>query len=882
MEFGPMADDLPEELAFHLDELKQERLALGDTEAQADRFARIMLGNRTSVHEAVHEISPFYFLEIAARHVQIALRTLFRQRGGYLAAIGIPALGIGMSVAMFSLVDAVLIRPLPFPGQELIRVIWKADPLAGPHVEELAYPELRDLQENITEFEYAAVMPTSLYGYGQVLQVGGAEPVQIEAAPVSHDFFRVLGVSPAQGRNFTSSDERVNAPPVVIVSDRVWRQQLGGDPRVVGRLIRLSGKGYTVIGVMAPGVEFPRGAGLWLPLGVESRIVDRRGATFLQAIVRLKSPQSKVPESDDRIAHRVNELFERLAADYPAFYSKSQHGVVTPLVEYWTGSARVHLWIMLGASLLLLIASIITGGILLLSRTLSRQHEISTRVALGAGRGQILWQLAAEGMVVATISAAAGLGIAEAAIRALVRWAPPDIPRLADATLNLHTFWFAAAVAAFAAVGCAVVPGWFAVRMHPESALREGGSRSSRSRRGARTRNVFILAQAAVTVMLLAIAALLVLSYRSMMAANTGFANREALTMNLQLRSPEAIPVGGTDVKASRSFYTNLLSRLRQAPGVTSAAGVLVRPLEGTIGWDVPYQFEFETSQGSNHNLALPKANYEVVTPDYFKTVGTPLLEGRDFDDHDLETGNGVAIIDETLAERIRAAGHSPLGYRVHLGLGGWKKVIGVCADARYRSITARGVDIFVPYLQAAPPTNYLVIRGTRGAGELSALVRRTVAQIDSRQAIASVATIGELIDGNAARHRFNMILLLWFAICAAILAASGVYSVIAETMVERRTEIAIKIALGCKISGLIREIVSGTLGLVLAGEVLGLGGASGAGSLFSDLLYGVSPHDPLILAFMGVCLFAVSLIAAFWPAWIAAGRYSSASLRAS
>ena len=213
--------------------------------------------------------------------------------------------------------------------------------------------------------------------------------------------------------------------------------------------------------------------------------------------------------------------------------------------------------------------------------------------------------------------------------------------------------------------------------------------------------------------------------------------------------------------------------------------------------------------------------------------------------------------------------------HRVVDAVGGWKKGTGVCSDARHRSITARGVDIYVPYLQAAQPTNYLVIRGTRDVGELTALVRRTVAEIDSRQTIAGVATIGELIDGNAARHRFNMILLLWFGGCAAILAASGVYSVIAETMVERRMEIAIKIALGCKRPGLIREIVSGTLGLVLAGEVLGLGGAAGAGSLFSSLLYGVSPHDPFVLAFMGVYLFAVSLIAAFCPAWTAAGQYS-------
>ena len=207
------------------------------------------------------------------RHLRLAIRTLLRNKAAYLSAAAILALGIGMSVAMFSLVEAVLLRPLPFPRQESIQVIWKVDPQAGSHVEELAYPELRDLQESIPEFEYVAVMPTSLYGYARVLQTGKAEPVQIESAPVSHDFFRVLGVSPVLGRDFSSSDERVGAPPVVVLSDRVWRNQLRADPNIVGRMIRLNGQGHTVIGVMAAGVEFPRGAGLWIPLGVERAIV---------------------------------------------------------------------------------------------------------------------------------------------------------------------------------------------------------------------------------------------------------------------------------------------------------------------------------------------------------------------------------------------------------------------------------------------------------------------------------------------------------------------------------------------------------------------------------------------------------------------------------
>ena len=808
------------------------------------------------------------------RHLRHAIRTLLRNKAAYFSAAAILALGIGMSVAIFSLVDAVLLRPLPFPKQESIQVIWKVDPLAGSHVEELAYPELRDLQESISDFKYVAVMPTSLYGYARVLQTGKSDPVQIESAPVSHDFFRVLGVSPILGRDFTSSDERVGAPPVVVISDRVWRNELGADPKIVGRIVRLNGQGYTVIGVMAAGVEFPRGAGLWIPLGVERAIVDRRGATFLQAIARTKPSVSR-----ERIASEVNALLERLAADHPEAYTRSQRGVVTPLVEYWTGSARVHLWIMLGASLLLLIAAVISASNLLLSRALSRRSEIATRLALGARRGQILAQLGAEGACVAILAAAAGLAIAQVAIRFLVRWAPGDIPRLPDAALNLASFGFAAGAALLAAVACTVVPGWAAARMHLESALREGGARLSLSRRAGQTRNIFILAQAAVTVMLLVLASLLLLSYRAMMSADIGFANRDALSMNLQLRGPGLFGGQAFDPKFRRAFYRQLLDRLRAMPGVTSAAAILLRPLEGTIGWDVSYEFEFEA--GKEEARVLPKTNYEVVTPDYFKTVGTPLMEGRDFNEHDSESGEPVVIISQALAKRIRAAGRSPLGSRIRLGLTGprWSKVIGICADARYRSITQRGADIFVSYLQAAQPTNYVVIRGTESPGDLAALVRRTLAAMDSSQTIAAVATIGELVDANSARHRFNMILLLWFGVCAAILAASGVYSIITESMAAREHEIAIKTALGAPRIRLARELVAGTLGFVLAGEMLGALMAWAFGKVGSSLLYEVSARDPWLLGSVAGFLFLVSLIAALWPAWTAARYDSKASL---
>jgi putative ABC transport system permease protein len=853
--------ELAKDIESYLDAETEEQIARGVSIDVARERARRKFGNATLIREEVYRMNRPQFLEMS--HYKFAFRTLARHRTAYLSVAAVLALGIGMSVAMFTLVDAVLLHPLPFPAQQSIEVIWKTDPTSGNYVEEMAYPELRDLQDNIQDFESVAVMPTSLYGYGKVLQVGTSDPVEIESAPVSHDFFRVLGVSPMIGRDFQSSDEGVGAAPVVIISNRVWREQLRGNPNIAGEMIRLNGVGHTVIGVMAEGVEFPRGAGLWVPLGIEERVIQRRGATFLQAIARLKPGRSR-----DSVFPQLNALLKRLASEYPEVYSKSQRPVITPLVEYWTGSARIHLWIMLGASVLLLLAAAISSGNLLLSHTLSRRTELATRLAFGATGGQIMKQLFAEGVIIAGIAAAAGLAISGLAIRTLVRWAPADIPRLPEAVLNFRGFCLAAATAALAAVACSIVPAWSTVRTNLERALREGG-RSSVSRTGRRMRSGFVLVQAAVTVMLLVIAMLLVLSYRSMMSADIGFGNRDALSMNLPLRGPGVFSAQTFNPASRRAFYSDLLKRLRESTGVTSAAGVLLRPLEGTIGWDVTYQFEVDPNQ----NNALPKANYEVVTAGYFDTVGTSILEGRDFGDQDSATGERVTIVSRTLGDVIRKAGRDPLGTRVRLGLGGWARVIGVCADGRYRSVTQRGADIFVPATQAAAPTNYVVIRGTRPTAELAALVRDTLKKIDSNQAISGVATIGELIDSNAARHRFNMRLLLWFGICALMLSAAGVYGVIAESTAERQREIAIRNALGAQKPRLIREIIAGTLALVLVGEAVGVGCVLTLSRAVSEVLYAVSARDPVVLGCVGLFLLATSTIASFWPAWIAAGR---------
>ena len=857
-------DDLDAELQFHLDRLTERHVGAGLPHREARRRARIALGGVSQIKEQCRDSWGVSWIDALSKDFRCVLIRMRRHPRSAAVVVISLALGIGMSVAMFSLVDAVLLRPLPFPDQGSIYVIQKADPLAGSHVEELAYPELVDLQASIPGFEYVAVTPTSLYGYARVLETGSADPVQLETSLVSHDFFRVLGVNPRLGRGFRDSDERVGAPPVVVVSDRTWRSHLGSDPGIIGRAVRLNGQGHTVIGVMAPGVEFPRGAALWVPLGIEQRVIERRGATFLQAVARAQPGYSR-----KQVASDVSALFERLASEYPEAYSSSQQGVVTPLVNYWTGSARIHLWIVLGASLLLLTASAISSGGLLLSRAVSRRSEIATHLALGAPPRRVFAQMAAEGVVVGGIGAVAGLGIAYMVIRSLVRWPPADIPRLSESSLDLNSFCFAAGAAAFVAAVCSLAPGWAASKMRLESAIREGDSRYSVSHRASRARDLFVLAQSAVTLVLLATAVLLVLSYRSVAFIDTGFANRDAVTMDVTLRGPGLFPAQGFDAATKDTFYSRLLRRLREEPGVTSAGAILLRPLAGPIGWDIAYEFEFEAA--SRDGKARPKANYEVVTAGYFETVGSPLLQGRDFDSRDSEEAEPVAIISETLADQVRSAGQTPLGHRVRLAARwsrGWMRVVGVSADARYRSGTHSGAHIFVPNLQASQATRHVVIRGTRPRQELSALVQLVVTEIDPSQNAGDPLTIGELIDRDTARHRFNMILLLWFGTCAVLLAAAAVHSVIAETMAARRTEIAIKSALGAQRHRIVRDMVVRTVRFAGFGLALGSSALAAFGTLGSDVLHGSSARDLSVLVSVAAFLFLVSLGAAFWPAW--------------
>lgn len=775
------------------------------------------------------------------------------------------ALAIGISTAVFSLAHAVIFHPLPFPDQQSLRVIWKADPKSGVPFLELAYPELRDLQQGVPAFQSVALMPTTLYGYGKVIRIGNQQPVQVESAPVSHGFFKTLGVRPVLGRDFKDSDEHPGAAPVVILSDTVWRTQFHQDAHINGRQIRLNGDAYTVIGVAGREIDFPKGVGLWVPLGVNKDIVDNRNAYYLQAIARVKPGYSLAQANA-----QVQALFKRLAHQYPQSYSATQQAVITSLPQYWMGSARLQLLISLGASLLLLLTGCVTASNLFLSRTLARRQEIATRSALGATTFQIFIQFAAEGLTATFLACCGGVAIAWALIKLLVSIAPPDIPRLQDAGIHWPALGFATVVSILTAMICSAAPVFMATRLNLEGALREGAARLSSSRHSSRMQFSFIVGQTATSVVLLVASALVVISVRAMLRTDTGFSHPDTVTMNLALRGPHA------DVEKRRLFYKNLLARLRDSPAVTSAGAVLVRPLEGSIGWDMTYRSEFDIPRSSE---PLPTSNFEVITPGYFQTVGTPILEGRDFNNRDRKNAPKVVIISHGLAEKMRHAGHMPVGTRIRFGKrdeGEWWTVVGVTGNTRYRGVTTRDEDVYVCYLQSGIPVNYLVLRGHATAMELTALARRQVAALDPTQAIANVATIGELMNKNTARQRFNMVLLLSFGLTALLLTAAGVYSVIAEMVSLKTREIAIRLALGSDRLALVRSFVGATIGGVLMGEITGLTAALFLGHTVSDLLYAITPDDPFVFAFVLSCVLVVSAAAASIPAWIASGQNPS------
>jgi len=790
--------------------------------------------------------------------LRYGVRRLLKNPGFSFIAIITLALGIGANTAIFSVVQAVLLRPLPFAQQERLVMLWKQDTTASSPFVELALAEVRDWQEQARSFTGFAAMPATVYGYGYVL-TGRGEAVQLESAKVTGSFFSLLGVPPASGRVFDESDDQVNGPKVVILSDRVWRERFNADPHIIGQTITLTEQGYTVVGVMPATFEFPKGVDLWLPLKatMNARAAESRGATFLQAVGRLKPGVTRAQAEAE-----MNTVIARIAAQHPETQATGHRAVITPLAAYLLGDARPALWLLLAATGMLLLIATANIANLSLARATARRREFAVRAALGAGRFRLVRQLLTESLVLALGGGAGGVLLAHWLIKLLVWVAPNDIPRVEDVGLHVTVLLFSLAVTLLTAILCGLVPALTASRLNLNQTLSEGGSKMSGERSGLRTRRALVVAEVAVTVVLLAGATLILRSFVNLSRVNLGFDPHHVLTMHLRVQGAKyAKP------ETRREFFRQLIERVEAQPGVAAASAVLIRPMEGTAGWDTPFALEGQSVAEARKNRV---PNFEAVTPHYFRTFRIPIKAGREFSDQDTDQSPPAVIISETMAKTLFGPGVDPLGKRLKLDFSveSWRTIVGVAGDVRYRELQDIRFDLYIPFAQwPSAFVNHLAVRTTTEPTAVLATVRREIAALDPTQAVTRVATMDQLVAAHLAQPRFSAVLLNWLSGLALLAAAVGIYGVLAYSVARRTGEFGIRLALGAQASDILKLVIGQGMRLVTVGLGLGLAASFVLTRLIAKLLFGVSATDPLTFAGVALLLTAIALFACWLPA---------------
>ncbi len=798
-------------------------------------------------------------IEDLLQDLRHGLRILVQNPGFALVAVLTLALGIGATTAIFSIVHTVVLRPLPFAAQERLFVAWKKDTVAASPFLELSRAEFKDWEEQSRSFSGLAAMPTTAYGYGYVM-TGRGETALLESSKVTGQFFSTLGVRPFLGRTLEASDDLVGAPRVVVVSHRLWRERFGADPRVIGEVVALTGEGYTVVGVMPPAFEFPRGVDLWLPLSstMDPRTALDRGIVFLQVVGRLKSGVT-FQEAEAEL----NAIIAGVATVHPETKAGGERVVIGPLADHLLGTARPALFLLLAATGMLVLIGCANVANLLLARATSRRRELALRAALGAGRGRIVRQLASESVVLAVCAGAGGLVLAHALLRWLLFVAPRDIPRIQEVRLEGAVLLFSLAVTLLAAVFFGLAPAFTAARVDLTEALADGGSRLSGGGRGKRLRGALVVAEVALCVVLVLGAALIVRSFVALRAVPLGFEPQNVLTLQLQPRGATY----GTPA-ARRAFYRQLIDRLESHPGVVAASAVLIRPLEGTVGWDATYAREGQSPDDVRRNTV---ANFEAVSPHYFRTLGIALAAGRPFAPEDDLDRRRVVIVSASLAKTLFGSPAAAVGRPLQVFPADdapWRIIVGVAADVRYRELESVRPDVYIPLEQSeSGRINHFAVRTTTEPRAFLATVRREVAAIDPQQAVSSVATMEELVAERQARPRWNAVLLNWLSGVALMLAVVGIYGVVAYSVEERTGELGVRLALGAGPRDILRLVIGEGMRPVVVGLGLGLAAAFGFHRWIASLLFGVSAIDPSTYIGVASSLAAIALLSCWIPA---------------
>jgi putative ABC transport system permease protein len=798
------------------------------------------------------------------REAGLAARRLGRAPG-YTTAAGVSlAMAIGAASALFSVIHAVVLRPLPIREPGGLVTCWETNPQHDLAVVEVSFRNFVDWQAQNRAFTGMAAMGAS--NWSRVLE-GRGEPVRLAYTAVTASFFDVLGASAALGRTFTPDDDRPGAPPVVVLSHGTWERRFGADARVVGQVLTLDRRPYTVVGVMPRGFEYPRGAAFWTPLVPvleESAALwkfdalENRGLGLLYVIGRLRPGVSEAMGAQD-LERVVADVWRTAAGARPA-----RHGVVvTPFLDQFFGPVRrVLLWLFAAVGLVLLIGCANVSG-LMLTRATERRRSDAVRQALGAGRRRLTaaWLLEAGWLVL--LGGLAGLLGAAGLTRVIVALAPADIPRLADVAVDGSVVAFTLLVCAVATLACALGPAWRSASADVVPALAESG-RSTPAPSSLRTRTALVVAEVALAVALLVAGGLVTRSFRNLCQLDLGYDPANVLVVHVD---PQRAP--------AREFYAELLARTEALPDVTAAGAVYLRPLAlGPIGQEMSVVLEGQDEAGEAA-LRNPHVNYESATPGYFQAMRIPLVRGRLFDARDDARAPKVAILGESAARRFWPD-QDPIGRRLatpEVTPGGtrtvWRTVVGVVKDARYRGLDDVRLDFYEPSDQA--PLEYMakqvVVRTTGDPLDIAAAVQALARGLDRGALVGSVTTMEAVVNRAIAPWRFAVWTFVMFALVAFVLATGGLASLVALTVALRSREFAVRTALGAQGRQIAGRVLRDAVKNGLLGVAFGLGIAAAGTRWLESLLFEVRPLDPTTYGVVVALVLATIVAASLVPA---------------
>ncbi|HEX5759545.1 MAG TPA: ABC transporter permease [Thermoanaerobaculia bacterium] len=852
-----------EELRFHLEMETEKHRARGLTPEAARQAALRDFGGVEQVREACRDERGLPFFETTARDLRWSLRFLRREPAFSATAIVVLGLGIGAVTAIVPIVHAVLLAPLPYPAPDRLVALWESNPERGWERESVAPANLLDWREQVKAFEGA----TARGWVGGWALGGGGRPERVEGVDVFGRFFTVLGVPPRLGRDFHADEHWEGGERTVIISHDLWRRRFAGDPGVLGRRIELDGVPRTIVGVAPRGFAYPRpGLDVWVPSGFPRSAAGEvwfRRAHFLHGVARLR-PGVSVAAANAELA----AVAARLERRYPATNRLMGAGA-TPLKEVLVGDVRRPLLVLLAAVVTLLLVTCANTAGLLLARSGARAHELGLRGALGASRGRLARQLVTESLVLAVLGGAVGALLGAAGTRLLLRLAADTLPRAHEVGTSLAALGAALGATALAVLLFGVVPALRLASASPAPLLRgQSGGRVAAGREGPWSRGFLVFAEVALAMVLLAGAAITLRSLGALTAVDPGFRPEGRVAVDLALpgaRYPEKAQV--------HAFYQRLLAEARALPGVADAALASSLSLEGR-NWTTDIVLE-----GRPSAEAVIDVNRRIVTPEYFRTAGVRLLRGPGFDPGTDAASPPVVVVNQALARRL-FADRDPLGTRLAIeGMGEtlWRTVVGVVANERVEDLAAAdSMEVFVPLGQeTGGELADLPLRGASlllraRAGDPAALLpplRARVARLDPEMPLYDARTLSGMLAEATRRERLLAVLLGLFAAIALVLAAVGLYGLIAFTLAARRREIAIRIALGAGSARVAWTTTAWALGLCALGLLVGLPLAGAASQGLAGLLYGVAPADPASLAAAAAVLAATAFAAALLPA---------------